>query len=101
MEKLKLNPSCEICGSSLLVDVHHKIYGFLYDVTFADLKTLCRRHHEKEHERLDEIKRNVLLKRNKRLTKRTRRLLIKKVTKVAGFTREMVEEHYNMICSRK
>ena len=47
--KLKLNPNCEKCGESYLVDVHHLNYRNLYDVRISDLQSLCRGCHHKEH----------------------------------------------------
>ena len=48
-EKLELNPRCEICKTTLSLDVHHKSYGNLYDVLVKDLQTLCRKCHDLEH----------------------------------------------------
>jgi hypothetical protein len=56
-EKLELNPRCEICKTTLSLDVHHKSYGNLYDVLVKDLQTLCRKCHELEHSKKD-IKKN-------------------------------------------
>jgi hypothetical protein len=51
--KLKASPVCEVCGSSCRVEPHHLRYKNLFDVELEDLKTLCRRHHVLEHQRLD------------------------------------------------
>jgi 5-methylcytosine-specific restriction endonuclease McrA len=48
-EKLKHNSKCENCGITKTLDVHHINYKNLYDVELADLKTLCRKCHVKEH----------------------------------------------------
>jgi 5-methylcytosine-specific restriction endonuclease McrA len=47
--KIKINPSCEICGAKRRLDVHHIRYRNIYDVTVEDLQTLCRRCHKKHH----------------------------------------------------
>jgi 5-methylcytosine-specific restriction endonuclease McrA len=52
-EKLARNPHCERCPSTLMLDVHHSRYRNLYDVTVADLLTLCRRCHDYEHARIE------------------------------------------------
>lgn len=49
-EKLAVNPACERCGYNKRLDVHHKDYKNLYDVTTGDLETLCRKCHDAEHE---------------------------------------------------
>jgi hypothetical protein len=54
--KLKASPVCEVCGSSCRVEPHHLRYKNLFDVELEDLKTLCRRHHVLEHQRLDREK---------------------------------------------
>ena len=54
--KLKASPVCEVCGSSSRVEPHHLRYKNLFDVELEDLKTLCRRHHVLEHQRLDREK---------------------------------------------
>lgn len=47
-EKLNLNPACEACGTTELVEVHH-IYPFhLYpelELALKNLLSLCRPHH--------------------------------------------------------
>jgi hypothetical protein len=48
-EKLSDSPVCERCGSSIYLEIHHKSYKGLYDVSVNDLETLCRICHEKEH----------------------------------------------------
>lgn len=49
LKKLAKNPNCEKCNKSGRVDVHHKEYRNLYDVTIDDLQTLCREHHDEIH----------------------------------------------------
>lgn len=46
---LQLYPRCQICGSDHRLDVHHRNYHNLYDVTRNDLIVLCRRHHALIH----------------------------------------------------
>ena len=48
-EKLAQSPRCEKCKTYLSLDVHHKEYRNLYDVSLKDLQTLCRLCHDKEH----------------------------------------------------
>jgi len=61
-EKLNRNPTCQQCGSSVCLDVHHKDYRGLYDVRLNDLQTLCRKCHNKKHKRKDhkKPKRNLI-----------------------------------------
>lgn len=49
-QKLILNPCCERCGVKGRLDVHHAKYRNIFDVGTADLITLCRRCHKKEHD---------------------------------------------------
>jgi 5-methylcytosine-specific restriction endonuclease McrA len=49
-EKSISTPKCERCGHGGTMDVHHKAYHHLYDVSLEDLETLCRRCHNKHHE---------------------------------------------------
>jgi len=53
-EKLLVSPVCEMCGTDKWLDVHHLDYKNLYDVTISDLKTLCRKCHIGEHNKLKE-----------------------------------------------
>ena len=48
-EKLEKSPVCEQCGTMFSLDIHHKEYRRLYDVTLKELQTLCRVCHNKEH----------------------------------------------------
>jgi len=66
-EKLEKNPICEICKTGLSLDVHHKEYKGLYDVSIQDLQTLCRVCHNKEH---DKIKFKQNRKKNRHQKKR-------------------------------
>jgi 5-methylcytosine-specific restriction endonuclease McrA len=50
-EKLKQNPNCEKCQSTICIDVHHLQYRGLYDVKISDLQTLCRKCHDVVHEK--------------------------------------------------
>ena len=59
-EKLELTPRCEICKTTLSLDVHHKSYHNLYDVLIKDLQTLCRRCHTREHTKKDKKKEKKL-----------------------------------------
>ena len=47
--KLFLNSSCEECGSNKRIEPHHLQYRNLYDVELSDLKSLCRKCHNKVH----------------------------------------------------
>ena len=48
--KLQETPYCERCDrSGIKLDVHHKVYRQLYDVTLCDLISLCRRCHSILH----------------------------------------------------
>jgi 5-methylcytosine-specific restriction endonuclease McrA len=47
--KLATSKICERCGANKRLDIHHKVYKNLYDVTLSDLETLCRKCHSKEH----------------------------------------------------
>lgn len=42
-------PRCQVCGSQSTLDVHHRCYRNLYDVSARDLIVLCRRHHDEIH----------------------------------------------------
>jgi len=48
--KLAKTKQCERCSSQVKLDVHHKVYRSLYDVTLEDLETLCRKCHHEHHE---------------------------------------------------
>lgn len=63
-EKLEKNPNCEKCGKSYSLDIHHKEYKGLYDVSISDLQTLCRICHDKEHakKKFKKIKQDSKLK---------------------------------------
>lgn len=50
-EKLEQVYCCELCGSKLSLDVHHKNYRNLYDVRMSDLQVLCRLCHLQIHHR--------------------------------------------------
>lgn len=75
-EKLNISPCCEICGSSLSLDVHHKEYRGLYDVKVKDLQTLCRVCHDKTHAKIEKRKHNKKHKAQKRIDAKARRLEI-------------------------
>lgn len=47
---LKRCPKCSWCGSTNNLDVHHKYYRNLYDVTPEDCVVFCRKHHKIVHE---------------------------------------------------
>ena len=47
--KLAVSPLCEDCGSKDRPDVHHIVYGDLWNVSLAHLRTLCRDCHDKRH----------------------------------------------------
>lgn len=47
--KLATHPACEDCGSRDRVEPHHLRYRHIFDVTVADLRSLCRRHHTEWH----------------------------------------------------
>ena len=47
---------CKKCKSCLRIDVHHKEYKYIYDVTIDDLEILCRKCHRKEHKQIDKKK---------------------------------------------
>jgi hypothetical protein len=53
-KKLLMNLMCEVCGTDKHLDVHHISYKNLYDVTVSDLKTLCRKCHVGEHNKIKE-----------------------------------------------
>jgi hypothetical protein len=40
---------CEVCGSRVRVNVHHKTYERLGHEAAGDLQVLCRRHHAETH----------------------------------------------------
>ncbi len=44
--------SCEKCGSTFRIDVHHLNYREIYDVHVDDLQILCRACHEVEHNKV-------------------------------------------------
>jgi len=49
-EKLKMNPSCQKCGSTKRVNVHHKNYDSLgLEDLKRDLQTLCEYCHRSRH----------------------------------------------------
>jgi 5-methylcytosine-specific restriction endonuclease McrA len=48
--------SCEKCGSTNCLDVHHLRYKKLFNVELEDLLTLCRICHAEEHERLEALR---------------------------------------------
>lgn len=47
--KLARNPTCELCGKSGQMDIHHVNYRRIFDVQLHDLLTLCRKCHDEEH----------------------------------------------------
>lgn len=47
--KLAVSPKCEDCGSGGRVDVHHVIYGDLWNVPLDYVRTLCRDCHDRRH----------------------------------------------------
>lgn len=53
---LSLYPTCQICGSRHRLDVHHRHYHNLYNVSREDLIVLCRLHHSQIHEPIDGAK---------------------------------------------
>ena len=48
-QKRKQNPSCQRCGATSKLDIHHVNYHNIFDVQLSDLLTLCRRCHTQEH----------------------------------------------------
>ena len=40
---------CQICGSKKKLEFHHDNYREIYDVTTADLRILCHKHHHEFH----------------------------------------------------
>ena len=49
--KLKKNPVCQLCKSSIVVDVHHIFYGQLHDVRLDWTVSLCRKCHTVIHKK--------------------------------------------------
>lgn len=47
--KLYIDPRCQRCGATGILDVHHLEYRNVFDATLDDLETLCRKCHVKEH----------------------------------------------------
>lgn len=47
--KLFYQPSCELCGSRHLLEVHHKTYKNIHHEEMEDLQVLCHSCHESEH----------------------------------------------------
>lgn len=54
--KLQEKNCCEHCGSKNNLQVHHIRYKYIFNVTLKDLLTLCVQCHEKEHVRLNKLK---------------------------------------------
>ena len=78
----KRGKHCERCDSCLKIDVHHKEYRFIYDVTLDDLEILCRKCHQKEHRKIKKKKKKEPRKpRQYRNPKRILNNLIKEVRK--------------------
>lgn len=75
-EKLQLNPICEECGSASRVEPHHLDYKNLFDVQVSDLKTLCRKCHEKAHPKRNSRQddRNQRRRKIQRLIRKTAKL---------------------------
>ena len=69
-EKLEKNSVCEKCGSTLSLDIHHKEYGQLFNVTIKDLQTLCRVCHNKEHSKKKEKLNNNKIKKFKKIKRK-------------------------------
>lgn len=51
--KSKLPQKCVVCQSAV-VDIHHKTYDRLGAERLTDLVPLCRKHHDRVHERVGE-----------------------------------------------
>lgn len=51
--KLKMISACEFCQSESNLDVHHRHYKNLYDVSETDLAVLCRKCHDDLHSAID------------------------------------------------
>lgn len=49
LQKLKLNPKCEVCGDKSNINIHHKTYDRIFNENIEDLQTLCRLCHKKAH----------------------------------------------------
>jgi hypothetical protein len=54
-EMLQANPTCRLCNSPSKLDVHHRHYRSLYNVTLDDLIVLCRRCHADLHDTIKEM----------------------------------------------
>lgn len=65
---------CERCKSILRLDVHHKEYRSIFDVTINDLEILCRKCHCKEH-RKTRNKKKIEKKRKPRQYRSPKRIL--------------------------
>lgn len=40
---------CEVCSTTKNLQIHHVNYRNIYDVTTADLRVLCKKHHQEVH----------------------------------------------------
>lgn len=52
-QALAANACCAICFNRSTLEVHHRHYRNLYDVTLDDLAVLCRECHRKIHRHVD------------------------------------------------
>lgn len=112
-KKLELNPCCQECGSDFMVEPHHKDYKNLYDVTLDDLKSLCRKCHNKVHEDLNTETRKIFGKLQEKMRSRQRRFayrnwnifrhrtrIIRNVSRMSGMSPEKVEFFLNNMGSK-
>jgi len=110
-KKFLYNPCCQRCNSIHVLDVHHKRYKNLYDVSLRDLIVLCRGCHKKIHLKLDKEKNEESKKEDFRYRKRLRRRCLKRVAKMVNMNlleltsllkaKGLIGEDYLEISSRK
>ena len=61
--KLATQSFCSHCRATQNLDVHHRRYKAVYNVTLSDLEVLCRACHRAEHERIEHLKKRYGQKR--------------------------------------